>query len=180
MKKFAILLMVVGLFIFCSNDVYARAIGVKINYNKMMGDYADAEFDNNVSGGVFFDMDRWGFQSMDFRPGIDFVKFETEAGEWATVYGIHFDWYWFFQQKGTLAPFVGFGPALNYFIFEEHNSNGVGEDDDSDAGIEGFGGVEYKINNQFTLVVELRLVLHDIANWDQQIFKPSIGISYRY
>ena len=176
MKRLTIFLMVFGMFVFCSNDVFARAIGLKINYNSMMGDYSDMKLDNNISGGLFFDMGRFGFDSMDFRPGIDFVKLKNDAGTFATVWGIHCDWYWFFMEKGSLAPFIGFGPAFNYFSM---NSD-VAEDDDSDAGIEGFGGVEFAVNSQFKLMLELRLVFHDIANTGQQLFKPSLGASYSF
>jgi opacity protein-like surface antigen len=170
------------MFIFCSNDLFARAVGLKIIYNNMMGDYSDAELENNISGGLFFEVGTFGFQSLIFRPGLDFVNLETKDFDIATIWGFHCDWYWYFMEKGALAPFLGFGPALNYIRYEDnHNGNGgVGEDDDSDVGIEGFGGVEYAVSGQIKLMLELRFVIHDIADTDKQIFKPSIGASYSF
>ena len=179
MKRLAILLLIAGIFIFCSSNAFARAIGLKIIYNDMMADYSDAKYDNNISLGLFFDYGKFGFESMDFRPGIDYVKLKNDYGTWATVYGIHFDWYWFFLQKGIFAPYIGFGPALNYCDLKR-NDKGFFRDDESQAGIEGFGGCEFAVSGPFKIQTELRFVLHDIANIDQQIFKVCVGGSYSF
>lgn len=180
MKKLTVFLMVAGMFLFCSGDLFANAIGVKVIYNKMMDDYSDAEYEDNFSGGIFFDVGRFIFDELRFRPGIDYVKLEPDEdrrGAWEVeCYGIHIDWYWFFMQKGAISPFLGFGPALNYYQFDEDQT----DDNDSDAGVEGFGGVEYNLSGPWTLMLELRLVLHDIADTDKRIFKPSLGVSYRF
>lgn len=174
MKKLTVVLLVLGLFVFSTSNASARAIGVKINYNSMMGDYSDAEFENNLFGGLFFEVGKWGFESLTFRPGIDFVTLENEYDKWATVIGLHADWYWFFMERKQFAPFIGFGPTFNYFLM---NSD-YAEDDDSDVGIEGFGGCEFEVANNIALMGELRLVFHDIANIGQQIFKISFGVVF--
>ncbi len=185
MKRLIIFLLVAGMFLFCSNDAFARAIGLKINYNYMMGDYDDMEADNNFSGGLFYEYGVFGFQSLIFKPGIDWVKIEGERNdrsfEWGTVIGLHFDWYYYFMDRSKIAPFVGFGPAFNYILSGDDDDNTVeNTDDDSDVGIEVFGGCEFDVASNITIIAELRFVIHDIANIDQQLFKPSVGVSYSF
>jgi hypothetical protein len=175
MKKFAVLFIVAGMLIAGSNAVYAKAIGGKIIYNKMMDDYKDAQFDNNISGGVFFEIGPSFYDSV-FRPGFDWVTLEDNNGKYARVYGIHLDWYWFFMKGKPLTPFLGFGPSLNYYNFQSNRSI----DDDSDAGIEAFGGLEYNISGPWSLIFELRLVQHDIADLGARIFKGSLGVVYYF
>ena len=43
MKKISIVLMITGVFLFCANGLFADAIGLKIGWNKMLDEYADAE-----------------------------------------------------------------------------------------------------------------------------------------
>ena len=176
MKKFAVLLMILGM-IFAAGNVFAAAIGGRVIYNSMMDDYSDAEFENNISGGIFFDVGYLGFRSLKFRPGLDYVDLERDDTKWATVYGIHLDWYWFFLKSNRkFAPYLGFGPALNYYSFEDDQS----DDNDSDAGIEGFGGCEFSLGGSLALIAEARLVIHDIADTGWRIFKPSIGLIYYF
>ena len=93
-----------------------------------------------------------------------------------TVYALHFDFYWFFMRKASFAPFIGFGPAFNYRHFDEDSS----DNNDSDAGVEGFGGIEFDLTGPLTLMVELRFIIHDIADSGTRIFKPFIGIAYNF
>ncbi len=177
MKKIAILVLVAGMAIFGASDAFAYAIGGKVIYNKMLDDYSDANFDNNLSGGVFFDVGHVVFQALKFRPGLDWVDLEDNAGRYARVYGIHIDWYWFFmEQKGTVSPFIGFGPALNYYKFDSDRT----DENDSDAGIEGFGGVEVHLTGSLYLLAEARFVIHDIADSGTRIFKLCGGVTYYF
>ncbi len=175
MKKMSVILLIAGVFLFCSNGLFAEAIGLKIGYNKMLDDYSDAELEDHISGGIYFDLDT-KIIGADFRPGIDFVNLETEHVEIATVYAFHLDFYWFFMHQASFAPFIGFGPALNYVNYDNDNT----DDNDSDVGIEGFGGVEFELTGPLKLMAELRLIIHDIADTGTRIFKPSVGISYTF
>jgi hypothetical protein len=179
MKKLAVLVLIAGMSIFGANDAFAYAIGGKIIYNNMLDDYATRpnEFDNNLSGGVFFDVGNVVFQTLKFRPGIDWVDLENDSGKWARIYGIHIDWYWFFmEQKSTVSPFIGFGPSLNYYKFEHDRT----DENDSDAGIEGFGGVEVHLTGSLYLLAEARFVIHDIADTGTRIFKVCGGVTYYF
>ena len=49
-----------------------------------------------------------------------------------------------------------------------------------DAGIEGFGGFEFNITGPLSIIAEVRLVIHDIADTGTRIFKPSAGIVYYF
>ncbi|MGB4269439.1 MAG: hypothetical protein WBK20_09685, partial [Spirochaetota bacterium] len=95
---------------------------------------------------------------------------------YADVYGIHLDWYWFFMGKKQFSPFLGFGPALNYYSFDDDRTN----DDDSDAGIEGFAGVDFDISGPWKLMVELRYLWHDFADRDTTIVKLNVGLLYYF
>ena len=180
MKKFVVLLMIAGMVILCSTSLFAAAIGGKIIYNNMMDDYADL-YENNLSGGIFFDIGRFLFNSLRFRPGLDYVNMEYKddrsgQGYEFECYGIHLDWYWFFLKSRSLAPFLGFGPALNYYQYNEDQT----DDNDSDAGIEGFGGIEFNLSGPLSIMLEIRLVIHDIADTGTRILKPSLGLIYYF
>ncbi len=177
MKKIAGLIIILTLIVATDTSLFARAFGGRIIYNSMMDDYSDAKFENNLSGGILFDVGTFVFQSLRFRPGLDYVTLENKNTEWATVYGIHLDWYWFFlKSRSTFSPYLGFGPSLNYYKFEDNQT----DDNDSDAGIEGFGGFEFNITGPLSLIVEARLVIHDIADTGTRIFKPSVGVMYYF
>jgi hypothetical protein len=177
MKKIAVLVLIAGMAIFSASDAFAYGIGGKVIYNRMMDDYSDRQFENNLSGGVFFDVGNVVFNSLRFRPGLDWVDLEDNVSKWARVYGIHIDWYWFFMdQKGTISPFIGFGPALNYYKFDKDRT----DNNDSDAGIEGFGGVEVHLTGSLYFIGEARLTIHDIADTGTRIFKLSGGIVYYF
>jgi hypothetical protein len=179
MKKLAVLVLIAGMAIFGASDLFAYAIGGKVIYNKMMDDYASParDYDNNLSGGVFFDVGNVVFNSLRFRPGLDWVDLENNYGKWARVYGVHIDWYWFFMdQKGTVSPFIGFGPALNYYKFENNQT----DHNDSDAGIEAFGGVEVHLTGSLYLIGEGRFVIHDIADSGTRILKGAVGLVYYF
>jgi hypothetical protein len=177
MKKLAVVVLIAGMAIFGSNALDAKAIGGKIIYNKMMDDYTDPgyDFDNNLSGGGFFELGP-SFYGSRFRPGLDWVTLENDNGRFARVYGIHLDWYWFFMDGKTFNPFIGFGPSLNYINYRDNHSI----DDDSDAGIEGFAGFEFNFSSPWSLIAEARLVQHDIADLGARIFKVSVGIVYYF
>ena len=66
MKKLAVLVLIAGMAIFGASDLFAYAIGGKVIYNKMMDDYAaqPLDYDNNLSGGVFFDVGNVVFNSL--------------------------------------------------------------------------------------------------------------------
>jgi hypothetical protein len=48
------------------------------------------------------------FQSLRFKPSVDYVKLEWEEGdtnkEFADLWGIHFDWYWYFMATPPCHP----------------------------------------------------------------------------
>jgi hypothetical protein len=175
MKKLAVLVLIAGMAIFGATDLFAYAIGGRIIYNKMMDDYVDLNYDNNLSGGGFFELGP-SFYGSKFRPGLDWVNLENDNGRVARVYGIHLDWYWFLMNGKPFNPFIGFGPALNYINFKDNRS----VDDDSDAGIEGFLGFEFNFSGPWSFIAEARFVQHDIADLGARIFKLSAGVVYYF
>lgn len=178
MKKIAVLVLIAGMAIFGASDAFAYAIGGKVIYNKMMDDYSDLDYENNLSGGAFFDLGHVIFDSLRFRPGFDWVDLENDTHD-ETVYGIHIDWYWFFmQKKSSFAPFIGFGPALNYR--DEDDNDNQTDNNDSDAGIEVFGGCEFHLTGSLYLLAEGRFVIHDIADTGNRILKGAVGVVYYF
>jgi hypothetical protein len=173
MKKYAILFLIALFVTTAAESASARAIGGKVIYNNMMDNYHDYDFENNLSGGIFFETGPSFFDSR-FRPGFDWVNLENDYYK-ETVYAVHFDFYWFFLRGKALTPFVGFGPAFNYRHYNAHYT-----DDDSDAGIEAFAGLEFNLSGPWSLIGEFRLAQHDIADWGDRIFKTSIGIVYYF
>lgn len=172
MKKLLLLVLLV----FTTTSVFAASIGIKGGYSKMYDDYADT-MDDTWNIGIYFDLGTFLFRTLQFRPGIDYLSLENEDTnvEYADVYGIHLDWYWFFMGKKSFSPFLGFGPALNYYSFEDESSEG-----DSDAGIEGFAGVEFDLTGPWKLLLELRYLWHDIADRDKTVVKLNAGIMHNF
>ncbi len=179
MKKVVVFLAVAVLLLAAANDSFARGIGIKGGYGVMMDDYDDAEYDNQPFFGVYFDMGNFIFNSLRFRPGLDYIAMRSDnaPGDF-DVWGIHMDWYWFFMGKAAINPFIGFGPTLNYYDFKDNNNNT--NDNDSDAGIEGFAGLEFDISGPFSIMLEARYLWHDIADRDTTIVKFGLGIMYNF
>jgi len=172
MKKLLLVLLVV----FTASSVFAAGIGIKGGYAKMYDDYADL-FDDTWNFGIVFDMGTFLFKNLQFRPGLDYLslEYEDKNSKFADVYGIHLDWYWFFLGKKQFSPFLGFGPALNYYNYKDDSSEG-----DSDAGLEGFAGIDFDLAGPWKLTLELRYLWHDIADRNSTIVKLNAGILYYF
>jgi hypothetical protein len=177
MKKVLVLLAVLGLLFMAANDSFARGIGIKGGYGIMMDDYDDAEYDNQPFFGLFFDMGTFVFNSLRFKPGVDYISMKSDIGPDFDVWGIHLDWYWYFLGSSTIKPFIGFGPALNYYDIDDDSST---DDEDSDAGIEGFGGLEIDVSGPLAVIIEARYLWHDIADRQTTIVKLGLGIQYSF
>lgn len=175
MKKLSALLIVLSLFVgFSSTSLYAKAIGIKAGYTMPKDDIG--KYDNDFNIGVYFDMGSFLINSLDFRPGIDTFTLTTKSGDYADVWGIHLDWYWHFMQKGSIAPFIGFGPTLNYYNFKNDAIDG-----DSDAGVELFIGSDFKIGGTpLSLMVEGRFKVLDIAALGDKAWQINLGIAYNF
>lgn len=175
MKK-AIIAILIAFSIFISiNDASARGIGIKGGYGWMLDNYEDAKYKNEFALGMYFDMGTFIFNSLRFRPGFDYIEIQNETTKIADAWGIHFDWYWFFLGKTKIAPFLGFGPALNYYSYKQS-----GHAKDSDAGVEGFGGFEFDLAGPLSLMLEARYLWHDIATRNDNIFKVYVGLLYSF
>jgi len=176
MKKLSMLLLVLCLFVgFSSNEVFAKAIGVKGGYTMPKDDLSDCE--DTWAFGLYFDMGTFLINNLDFRPSIDTFSLKTEDFDIADVWGIHFDWYWHFLDKGSIAPFIGFGPALNYYDFDDEDT----ANEDSDAGVDLFLGLDVKIGGTpLTLMVEGRYKFLDIADRDDIAMQGNLGIAYNF
>jgi hypothetical protein len=174
-KRITLVCMILIALVLISNPVFARGIGAKIGYGWMLDDYDSAKFKDQLCFGIYGDLGRVVFDKLDFRPSIDYIKLETSDYKWADVWGFHFDWYWFFMgESARIRPFLGFGPAINYYNFKH------GNDDDTDAGLELFGGVEFDITGPISLMIEPRYVFHDLADLNQTIFKLYAGVLYKF
>lgn len=173
MKKIIVIFLIMFFSICFLNNSYAKGMGIKLGYASMIDEYDDEGVDNTWSLGVLFDMGTFLFKSLRFRPSIDYLELENNYD--VDVYAVHTDWYWFFMQNSDpVAPFLGFGTALNYYKIED-------SDDDSDAGIEGFAGIEYDLSgNPLTLQGELRFLIHDIADRGRAILKFNISAIYDF
>ena len=178
MKKLLIVLVAAGLIVsFAASDVFARGIMLKGGYATMRNDLADAEYEDTWTFGIFFDMGTFLFPSLRFKPGVDWVSLETEDQSIADVYGIHMDWYWFFMGDRSIAPFLGFGPSLNYYDREARGD----EDEDSDAGVDLFLGAQMKLGGTpFDLMLEARYRFLDIADRGANILAFNIGLQYNF
>jgi len=180
MKKSVLCLMLSFLVIFAAGEVFAKGgIGIKGGYVNVRSDIEDAGFDDTWNFGVFFDTGTFLFRSLRFKPGFDYYKLENEdTDEEIDVYGIHLDWYWYFMDRKAIAPFLGFGPTLNYYEFD---TGAQDELEDSDAGLEGFAGLDFAITGPMWLTVEFRYAWLDIAEQDDQsVMKFNVGIMYYF
>ncbi len=180
MKKLTLLLLVIAMMTFTAGTAFAegKGIGIKGGWSMVLDDYDKAKYDDTWNAGGFFDMGKFLFDSLKFRPGLDYVKMKNKDNPNAEfkVWGIHLDWYWFFLSSGKIRPFLGFGPALNYYKFHDRQTN----DNDSDAGIEGFGGVEFDLTGSLALMLEARYLWHDIADRDKALMKYNLGFIFKF
>lgn len=177
MKKLSLFFIALCLFMgVATNDVFAKAIGIKGGYTMPKDDYKD--FDDDWNFGVYFDMGTFLINNLDFRPSVDMLSLENSDlnYKFADVWGIHFDWYWHFMDKGTFAPFIGFGPSLNYYDYDDDDT----ADEDSDAGVDLFLGCDINVSGPLAIMIEGRYKFFDIAARDETAFQANLGIAYSF
>lgn len=176
MKKFIIALFAISLLVsFGYSNASAKAIGLKGGYIAPQDDLDDA--DDDYIFGIYFDMGQFLFETLTFRPGLDKFVLENDTAKYADVWGIHMDWYWHFLDKGAIAPFLGFGPTLNYY------TGGVYRRDskDSDAGVDLFLGLDFRIGGTpLSIMVEGRYKFLDIADRGDTAMAASLGVAYNF
>jgi len=137
------------------------------------------DFDDTWAFGLYFDMGTFLINDLDFRPGIDMFSLENPDNDArdVDVWGIHFDWYWHFLGKSSIAPFIGFGPVLNYYDMKKDDT----ANEDSDAGVDLFLGADIKIGGTpLSLMVEGRFKFLDIAARDETAMQLNIGVAYNF
>jgi len=175
MKKILLTVLALSiLFTFTSNNASAATIGIKGGYTMPKDDLKN--YDDTMNFGVYFDMGKFLFNDLNFRPSVDyFVLDRDNDARNRDVWGIHMDWYWFFIGKKSIAPFIGFGPSLNYYVFDDDNTDG-----DSDAGVDLFLGSDFKITGPLTLMVEGRFKFLDIAARGETALQLNLGIAYSF
>lgn len=157
-----------------TSEANARSIIFKGGWALMRNDFSRA--DDTWTAGIFFDMGTFLFNSLRFKPGVDFVEVESKDFKYADIWGIHLDWYWYPMHNVPISPFLGFGPSLNYLNF-----NNDSDDDDSDAGVDLFAGVSLGIRGTpLTLVLEARYRFIDIAARDDNILAFNLGIEISF
>lgn len=178
MKKTVFFILLACFVAFTASETFAAGIGLKGGYVNVREDLEDADFEDTWNFGVFFDMGTFLFRSLRFKPGFDYYQLENEDTDAEIdVYGIHLDWYWYFMDRKAIAPFLGFGPTLNYYEYD----TGQDEEEDSDAGLEGFAGVDFAITGPMWLTVEVRYAWLDIAQQnDESVVKFNVGIMYYF
>ncbi|HOF12967.1 MAG TPA: hypothetical protein PLN01_01475, partial [Spirochaetota bacterium] len=76
MKRFLLVVLIV----FTASTVFAAGIGVKGGYSKMYDDYSDW-FDDTWNIGVYFDLGKFLFDTLQFRPGLDYLSLEPDKGD---------------------------------------------------------------------------------------------------
>ncbi len=174
MKKILVAVAILGLLFLAVNDSDARGIGIKGGYALPQDDYEDAEYDDTPFFGLYFDAGTFLFDSLRFKPGVDYMQMESDIAPDFDVIAIHIDWYWYFLGNATIKPFLGFGPTLNYYDAQE------GDAEDSDGGLEGFVGFDFNLSGPFALTLEARYLWHDIATMDHNVWKLGAGIQYNF
>jgi hypothetical protein len=177
MKKIFISIIAFTLLLsFGYTNASAKAIGIKGGYLMPQDDLSNVA-DDTTTFGIYFDMGTFLINNLDFRPGLDYATLEKDDFKYAKVYGIHFDWYWHFMDKGAIAPFLGFGPALNYYTGGQFKN----DNKDSDAGVDLFLGFDIKIGGTpLSLMIEGRYKFFDIADRDVTAGSLNIGIAYNF
>ncbi len=174
MKKLVVVLAVLGIIFLAADASFARGIGIKGGYAVMADNYKDLDVDDTPYFGVYFDAGNFLFNNLKFKPGLDYLTLKGPGQQDdADVWGIHLDWYWHFLGQSAISPFLGFGAALNLYDFQS-------DYEDSDAGLEGFAGVEFAISGPFSLMIEARYVMHDIATREDNMWKLGVGIQYNF
>jgi len=175
MKKLIISIFAISLLIsFGYSSASAKAIGLKGGYIAPQDDLDD--YDDDYIFGIYFDMGPFLFETLTFRPGLDMFTLENKDYTLADVWGIHMDWYWHFMDKGAIAPFLGFGPVLNYYSYDDNDA-----DEDSDAGVDLFLGVDFKISGTpLSIMLEGRYKFLDIAARNDTAMAASIGVAYNF
>jgi len=176
MKKLLLSLLVLSMFISVGiSNASASTIGIKGGYAMPKDDLKD--FDDSYLFGVYFDMGKFYFNKLNFQPSLDYFTLETDNYEYGSIWGVHFDWYWHFMGKQSISPFLGFGPSFNYL--DRGNDNTA--DEDSDAGVDLFAGIEFRISGTpFEMMVEGRYKMLDIADRDATVWCINLGLGYNF
>jgi hypothetical protein len=177
MKKLLIGIVALTILVSVStSDLFARGIGIKGGYGIMLNDYDDANYEDTFTWGIFFDVGHVLFRDLRFKPSVDFITLEDDNNQYADLWGIHFDWYWYFLGNAAISPFLGFGPSLNYYNYDASDA-----DDDSDAGVDLFAGAAMGISGTpFELFLEARYKFIDIAKKNENIMVLGLGLQYRF
>ncbi len=175
MKKSIFLVLAIAILTsFSVNDASARTVGVKFGYVSPMDDLKD--YDNDMLVGVYFNMGHFIFNSLNFRPSLDVFDLEKDKTKYSEVWGIHFDWYWNFMKGRTFSPFLGFGPVLNYYNYDDSST----QNEDSDAGIDLFAGADLRLGLPVSLLIEGRYKMLDIADRGNTAWTVNLGIGYDF
>ena len=175
MKKILLTVLALSiLFTFTYNNASAATIGIKGGYTMPKDDLKN--YDDTPNFGIYFDMGKFLFNDLNFRPSVVFFTLDRKNHDAIDVWGIHMDWYWFFMGKKSIAPFIGFGPSLNYYNTDSDNTY----DEDSDAGVDLFLGSDFKITGPLTLMVEGRFKFLDIAARGETALQLNLGIAYSF
>lgn len=180
MRKILFTFVIVSLLVFTATGLQARGIGVYGGWIFMQDDYEDEavyDYENTYTVGVLFDMGSFLFNSLIFRPAVDYVSCEGDEVDTLDkeVYGIHLDWYWHFLGTGSFSPFLGFGATLNYY---EWDDNVI--DEDSDAGAEVFAGFNFNLTGSIVLMIQGRYAWNDIASRDENMGKVLAGLIFKF
>ncbi len=174
-------LVIIALSLFISfysmKNADASGIGIKGGWATMRDDYDALQYENTYTVGIYFDMGKFLFNNLNFRPSLDYIRLKDKDNTRdIRIYGIHLDWYYHFMGQSKIAPYFGIGAALN--VFSNRNNNKA--DDDSDAGMELFIGTDINLTGSVSLMLEGRYCFNDIANFNQNMIKVLAGFMLKF
>ncbi len=147
---------------------------VKGGYTITEDSEALGEYDNAWNAGLFIDTGSMLTKSVHFRAGLDYITIKTPMED-ASIIGLHFEWIYNVNISGSpIVPFIGLGPSLNYVDWGKSSESAF---DDSEVGIEAFGGVAYAPRGgRFEFFIEGRYRNIDIAYRKKYMYCANLGV----
>jgi opacity protein-like surface antigen len=124
---------------------------------------------DQVHGGVHFELGEFA-RNVRFRPTI-----EIGFGDDVTLLQAHAEVHYVFSKVQVWKPYVGGGAGFNYIKVDDDVLPPGVDDDDTDVGLMGVGGVETRLKSGVGFLLELKIGLTD----DDPDFKVAAGWTWK-
>ena len=137
-----------------ATPAFAQQAGPRLGWNGWGVRVGLTSDPDQVHGGVHFELGEFA-RNVRFRPTI-----ELGFGDDVTFLQAHAEVHYVFSKVQVWKPYVGGGAGFNYVKLDDPPGLG-GDDDDTNVGLMGVGGVETRLKSGVGFGFELKIGLTD-------------------